>query len=80
MLSLKDFKKYEVKEDRLKEITGGIACNELDQTIAIVEEQNPDQADAIWEQLANGGIQCTRGNNVLNVTVINGVASYVVIS
>ena len=80
MLSLKVFKGYEIKEDSLKNIKGGIACSELDNVISIVEEQNPDQADAIWGQLANGGIQCTRGGNVLNITVINGVASYTVIS
>ncbi|MBK8514996.1 MAG: hypothetical protein IPL55_01515 [Saprospiraceae bacterium] len=79
MLSLKDFKEYEIKNDNLKSILGGIECSSLDGVIATVEEQNPDQADAIWDQLANGGIQCTRGGNILNITVKDGIARYEVI-
>ncbi len=64
MLSLKDFKKYEVKESAIININGGITCSGvIDVLTYLVETRNWAQHDAVWNQIRNGGIQCTNDDS-----------------
>lgn len=47
MLSLKDFKKYEVKEDRLNSINGGIMCDDVPGVLSHLQNTNNAQYLAV---------------------------------
>ncbi|MBL0024956.1 MAG: hypothetical protein IPO98_08005 [Saprospiraceae bacterium] len=65
MLSLKDFKEYEVKKDTLNKISGGIQCSAIDEVLDALDGQ--PQKSAVIEMLWGGGIQCQWGNNTCTV-------------
>ncbi len=69
MLSLKDFKKYEVKEDGLMNINGGISCPEVATVMRILRESGSPQYAAVVNQLQNGGIQCTYNGQLYNIVI-----------
>jgi hypothetical protein len=62
MLSLKDFKKYEVKESAIMNITGGITCAGIDNVLNYLAVNNDQQFDAVVDQLSSNGVQCNWGN------------------
>ncbi len=54
MLSLKDFKKFEVKSDGLKNVIGGINCNQIDDVLdAIIDDTANGIADVAIDDAAN---------------------------
>ncbi len=65
MLSLKDFKKFEVKSDGLKNVIGGINCNQIDDVLDALEG-NPQQS-AVYSMLYGSGVQCQWGNATCRV-------------
>jgi hypothetical protein len=68
MLSLKDFKKYKI--ENAKQISGGIQCNEVFDVLEYLEENDPEQFDAVIDQYNTVGIQCYTSSGELN-TLIN---------
>ena len=63
MLSLKDFKEYEIKgHDSLVKISGGISCPGIDGVLNHLDQADPDQFDAVVNQLSTIGVQCIWGN------------------
>jgi len=64
MLSLKDFKKYEVMESSLQTLKGGISCwmasNIIQNLLDSSDPQQNEQGEAIVNWMIGGGqLQCT---------------------
>ncbi|MBL0024953.1 MAG: hypothetical protein IPO98_07990 [Saprospiraceae bacterium] len=69
MLSLKDFKEYEIKgHDSLVKISGGIECDAVWGVMEHLSMYNKAQFDQVVYQLRNGGIQCTQDGGWYNMT------------
>jgi hypothetical protein len=71
MLSLKEFKKYEILgQNGTEAINGGISCKNVVTIMVDMYNSGNPQYDNIVHQLQNGGIQCTDGGgNLFNMTM-----------
>lgn len=62
MLSLKDFKNVKIEDNlSLRQITGGISCEEFQYIMRYLDKHNPEQAQHIrdtYEPSGWSGFQC----------------------
>ncbi|MBK7636147.1 MAG: hypothetical protein IPJ13_19125 [Saprospiraceae bacterium] len=64
MLSLKDFKKYEVSASSITSIIGGIECRDIHNVISHLVSIDSPQAEAVIDMWKTTGIQCTVDGHV----------------